>query len=62
METWMIVVGAVGFTALVMVLGPWMWSSTWTTWSWGRRPKPPQDGSGPDGSKRDGSGPKPPGH
>ena len=45
----MIVLGAVGFTALVMVLGPWMWSSTWTTWTWGRRPKDPKD-------------PRPPGH
>ena len=44
MDTWLIVVGAIGFTLLVMLLGPWMWSSTWTEWRWGRRPKPPPDG------------------
>ena len=51
MDTWVIIAGAVGFTVLVMLLGPWMWSSTWTTWTWGRRPKPPQDGAGPDDSE-----------
>ena len=55
MDTWVIIVGAVGFTVLVMLLGPWMWSSTWTTWTWGRKPK-----GGPQGPPRDEPGPKPP--
>jgi hypothetical protein len=36
MSTWMLVAGAVGFTAPTMMLGPWMWSSIWTTCGWGR--------------------------
>ncbi len=47
MDTWLIVVGAIGFTLLVMLLGPWMWSSTWTEWKWVHRPKPPPGGDEP---------------
>jgi hypothetical protein len=32
MDLWMIIAGAVGFTLLVMLMGPWMWSSSWTKW------------------------------
>ena len=46
MDTWVIIVGAVGFTVLVMLLGPWMWSSSWTKWKMYRGeekdgPRPP---------------------
>ena len=34
MDTWIIIAGALGFTLLTMLLGPWMWSSTWTDWRW----------------------------
>jgi hypothetical protein len=48
METWMLFAGAVAFTLLTMLLGPWMWSSSWTKWRMYRgadaqKPQPPRD-------------------
>jgi hypothetical protein len=48
MDLWMIIAGAVGFTLLTMLMGPWMWSSSWTKWRMYRgedteKPQPPRD-------------------
>jgi hypothetical protein len=34
MDIWIIIAFAVGFTLLTMLMGPWMWSSSWTNWRW----------------------------
>ena len=52
METWMLFTGAVAFTVLTMLLGPWMWSSSWTKWRMYRGEdahKPPRKESSGDG-------------
>lgn len=50
MDLWIIIAGAVGFTLLTMLMGPWMWSSSWTKWKLykgkGEAPEP-REGGGP---------------
>ncbi|MBF5043419.1 hypothetical protein FGE12_13560 [Aggregicoccus sp. 17bor-14] len=53
MDILIFVGGAVAFTALTMLLGPWMWSSNWHNWRMFRdKNAPPPPPPGPEHARQ----------